>query len=78
MDKINKYEIPEPYCYEINVFDEYMSENDIDKEVWKIFLIVTDHIPNKIIEAQMLGEESKDYTNILKLRKTAREQINTI
>ena len=51
MDANNKYGIPEPYCYEINVFDEYSSQDEIDESVWRIFLMVTDHIPNKIIES---------------------------
>ena len=51
MDANNKYGIPEPYCYEINVFDEHSSQDEIDESVWRIFLMVTDHIPNKIIEA---------------------------
>ena len=50
MDANNKYGIPEPYCYEINVFDEYSSQDEIDESVWRIFLMVTDHIPNKIVE----------------------------
>ena len=51
MDANNKYGIPEPYCYEINVFDEHSSQDEIDESVWRIFLMVTDHIPNKIIES---------------------------
>ena len=51
MDANNKYGIPEPYCYEINVFDEYASQDEIDESVWRIFLMITDHIPNKIIES---------------------------
>ena len=50
MDANNKYGIPEPYCYEINVFDEHSSQAEIDESVWRIFLMVTDHIPNKILE----------------------------
>lgn len=50
MDANNKYGIPEPYCYEINVFDEHSSQAEIDESVWRIFLMVTDHIPNKIVE----------------------------
>ena len=51
MNANNKYGIPEPYCYEINVFDEHSSQDEIDESVWRIFLMVTDHIPNKIIES---------------------------
>lgn len=76
MDTNNKYGIPEPYCYEINVFDEHSSQDEIDESVWRIFLMVTDHIPNKIIEAQILGEPAEDYTEILRYRQFARDEIN--
>lgn len=96
MDANNKYGIPEPYCYEINVFDEYLSQDEIDESVWRIFLMVTDHIPNKIIESlvenltdatalnfikvfiQSLADVRVRYSEILKLRKQAREEINRL
>ena len=96
MDANNKYGIPEPYCYEINVFDEYSSQDEIDESVWRIFLMVTDHIPNKIIESlienladvtslnfikafiQSLADVRVRYSEILKLRKQAREEINRL
>lgn len=40
------------------------------------FLVLTDHIPNKIIEAQILGHEIDDYKEILELRQQARDKIN--
>lgn len=78
MDANNKYGIPEPYCYEINVFDEHSSQDEVDESVWRIFLMVTDHIPNKIIEAQILGETAADYTEILRYRQFARDEINRL
>ena len=42
------------------------------------FLIVTDHIPNKIIEAQAMGETPPDYTEILSARAEARKRINEL
>ena len=96
MDANNKYGIPEPYCYEINVFDEYSSQDEIDESVWRIFLMVTDHIPNKITESlienladatalnfikvfiQSLADVRVRYSEILKLRKQAREEINRL
>ena len=96
MNANNKYGIPEPYCYEINVFDEYSSQDEIDESVWRIFLMVTDHIPNKIIESlienlatatafnfitvfiQFLADVRVRYSEILKLRKQAREEINRL
>ncbi len=52
---------------------ENLGEANADKEYWSTFLNATDHIPNKIIEAQALGEEVQDYTEILELRKEARK-----
>ena len=43
---------------------------------YESFLRQTDHIPNKIIEAQALGEPIKDYTEILEYRQFARDEIN--
>ena len=73
MDANNKYGIPEPYCYEINVFDEHSSQAEIDESVWRIFLMVTDHIPNKILEGVATSE---DYADELYYREFARQQIN--
>ena len=96
MDANNKYGIPEPYCYEINVFDEHSSQDEIDESVWRIFLMVTDHIPNKIIESlienladatalnfitvfiQFIVDVRIHYSDVLKLRKQAREEINRL
>ncbi len=96
MDANNKYGIPEPYCYEINVFDEHSSQAEIDESVWRIFLMVTDHIPNKIIESlienladattlnfitvfiQFVVDARIHYSDVLKLRKRAREEINRL
>lgn len=49
-----------------------------EKMFYKNFLQQTDHIPNKIIEAQMLGEIPEDYSEILKYRQLAREKINEL
>ena len=73
MDANNKYGIPEPYCYEINVFDEHSSQAEIDESVWRIFLMVTDHIPNKILEGVAT---SADYADELYYREVARQQIS--
>lgn len=51
---------------------------DIEIMFYKAFLKQTDHIPNKIIEAQLLNEEYDDYTEILNLRKQCRAEINKI
>lgn len=45
--------------------------------MYRSFLIQTDYIPNKIIEAQALGTPlDQDYTEILQARAYAREQIS--
>ena len=49
-----------------------------EENFYKTFLIQTDHIPNKIIEAQILGKEVDDYTEILNLRQFARDEINQL
>ena len=75
MDYPNKYGIPKKYAREINLNKEDV-ENEA--EIWQAFLNATDHIPNKIIEAQILGESTEDYTEILRYRQFARDEINRI
>lgn len=68
--------------YHMVTLEEYKEifEDSIEVEIdyYKTFLIQTDHIPNKIIEAQILGEELADYTEILQSRKYARDKINKV
>lgn len=69
--------------YNLPTFSEWneaveLGVYDNNKELCQVFLNCTDHIPNKIIEAQILGEEVDDYTEILEARKTARAEINRI
>lgn len=45
---------------------------------YKTFLIQTDYIPIKVIEAQVLGHNPQDYTDILKYRQIARDEINRL
>lgn len=55
------------------------SEIEGKKMFYQTFLIQTDYIPNKIIEAQTLGETlDEDYTEVLQARKFARNQLNAI
>lgn len=49
-----------------------------EKMFYKTFLIQTDHIPNKIIEAQILNQSVDDYTEILNYRQLARDEINRL
>lgn len=68
--------------YHMVTLEEYkgLFEDSIEVEIdyYKTFLIQTDHIPNKIIEAQTLGEKLEDYTEILQARKYARDKINKV
>lgn len=57
---------------------ETFQEEFLEIEFYESFLIQTDHIPNKIIEAQALGEPIKDYTEILEYRQFARDEINRL
>ena len=53
----------------------------LDTEVtfYKTFLIVTDYIPSKIMEAQLAGETvNEDYSAVLQYRKEVRERINAL
>ena len=47
--------------------------------MYQTFLIQTDYIPNKIIEAQALGVPiDQDYTEILQARAFARAQLSML
>ena len=60
-------------------YKEMFGDNqDTELEFYRTFLIQTDHIPNKIIEAQILGKSADDYTEVLNLRKIARLKINEL
>ena len=55
--------------------------NTLDTEVtfYKTFLIVTDYIPSKMMEAQLAGEMlTEDYSAVLQYRKAAIEEINRL
>ena len=68
--------IPEKICKKYQLAD--MTEYECEQDFYYTFLIQTDHIPNKIIEAQILGEPIEDYTEILRYRQFARDEINRI
>ena len=75
-DILKKYELP--------TLDEWQQAVDIHiydncSELYHLFLLKTDHIPNKIIEAQILNKEIDDnYIIILEHRQFARDEINRI
>lgn len=60
--------------YEMAEKENYLTEYDF----YKTFLQQTDHIPNKIVEAQFLGSTVEDYTEILNYRQFARDEINKL
>ena len=64
------------------VYEKYhladITEYESEYVFYYTFLIQTDHIPNKIIEAQVLGEIPEDYTEILTYRQFARDEINRL
>lgn len=46
---------------------------------YQTFLLQTDYISSKMMEAQLAGETlDEDYTQILQYRKLAREEINRL
>ena len=45
---------------------------------YQTFLNQTDYVVNKIIESNILGKETKDYTEVLKARQFARDEINRL
>lgn len=55
-----------------------ITEYESPQDFYHTFLIQTDHIPNKIIEAQILGKPAEDYTEILRYRQFARDEINRL
>lgn len=51
---------------------------DSELDMYYHYLESTDHIPNKIVEAQALGIEPNDYTEVLEKRADARRHINEL
>lgn len=50
-----------------------------ERAMYQTFLIQTDYVPNKIVEAQALGIElDQDYTEILHARAFARAQMSML
>ena len=68
--------IPEEIYKKYQLAD--ITEYECEQDFYYTFLIQTDHIPNKIIEAQILGEPIEDYTEILRYRQFARDEINRV
>lgn len=49
-----------------------------EREFYEFFLTQTDYVAAKLIEAQVLGVECQDYTDILMARDFSRKRINEI
>ena len=47
-------------------------------DYYGVFLIATDYVPNKLIEAQILGTSCENYTEVLQARQFARDKINQL
>ena len=63
-----------PLSYYLQTADG--NEQEVTKAFYSSFLIQTDYVPNKIIEAQALGKEvAQDYTEVLEAREFARNQL---
>ena len=76
---LKKYGILESLEERLQITREIgISDDDATIDYYRSFLICTDHIPNKIIEAQFFGHISEDYTEILNYRQFARDEINRL
>ena len=69
--------------YHIGAIEDYAAlEGSIkagEETMYRTFLLHTDYIPNKIIEAQALGIPiDQDYTQILQARAYARQKLSEI
>lgn len=67
--------------YGMATLEEYIAEflEQGEEMFYSKFLNKTDYIPNKIVEAKILGEDIEDdYTELLNCRKFARQKLNRI
>ena len=80
MESILPIELIEKYSVQdLNVLTEILENETLALTThYHDFLNKTDHIPNKIIEAQALGNTPEDYTELLNYRQQARDEINRL
>lgn len=66
--------------YHMLPFEECMERHPGEEETfWKTFLLQTDHVPAKMMEAQLTGETlEEDYSEVLEARKLCRRKINEL
>lgn len=63
--------------YMKETLEQYIQEEGrTEFDYYQSFLIMTDYIPNKLIESEFLGIECDDYTEVIKARQYARTKIN--
>ena len=74
-DTLKRFNMQELECYK----ERHGDSANTEKGFYQTFLIQTDYIPSKLMEAQLAGETlDEDYTDILGYRKLAREEINRL
>lgn len=69
--------------YHIGAIEDYAalegSQKAGEETLYRTFLLHTDYVPNKIVEAQALGIPlDQDYTDVLQARAYAREQLDLL
>ena len=69
--------------YHIGAIEDYAalegSQKAGEERMYRTFLLHTDYVPNKIVEAQALGIPlDQDYTEVLQARAYAREQLDLL
>lgn len=69
--------------YHIGAIEDYAalegSQKAGEETMYRTFLLHTDYVPNKIVEAQALGIPlDQDYTDVLQARAYAREQLDLL
>ena len=63
--------------YMKQTLDQYIQEEGRTKfDYYQNFLIVTDYIPNKLVECNFLGIECDDYSAEIAARQYARDKVN--
>lgn len=74
------YKIPDKYLKKYNYPSLEESRNEWLDEVdyYLTFLLITDHIPNKIIESQYVGNSTEDYSEIIEVRNQCRKAVNEL
>ena len=63
----------------MDFFAQIEGEENAEAAFYQTFLLKTDYVPNKIVEAQTLGAQlDQDYTKILQARAYARQRLSEL